>query len=577
MAKDQSISLKDGVYKLQLSLLEGISDESHLFAAGSLMTRSDYEDVVTERSITNLCGYPLCCNSLPSDRPRKGRFRISLKEHKVYDLQETYMYCSSSCAVNSQAFAKSLQDERCSVVNSEKLNEVLRLFGNTSLDSEGNLGKNGDLGLSGLKIQEKKEIKAGEVSLEQWIGPSNSIEGYVPQRDHSSNPSPSKNRKEGSKVNNTMSSGKKDFHISEMDFMSSIITEDEYSVSKMPSGSTETASNTKFKEPKEKMSYMDLDGQLSTLENPPALAKNGSEWKSSGSIGEKSKIIKKDDPGIQEVPSASNPCQTSFNSSTAEAEEEVQAEKVAKSSKIIIKSSLKPSGAKKLSRSVTWADEKVDGTGSGNLCEFSDGENKESHEMLGSTDVGDNDDMLRFASAEAVAMALSEAAEAVASGEFDVTDAVSEAGIIILPHSHDADEGELMEDGDLLEPEPAPLKWPTKPGIPQSDFFDLEDSLYDPPPEGFGLSLSPFATMWMALFAWITSSSLAYIYGRDESLHEEYLSVNGREYPCKITLADGRSTEIKQTLAGCLARALPGLSADLRLPTPISTLEQGMD
>ena len=107
----------------------------------------------------------------------------------------------------------------------------------------------------------------------------------------------------GSKVNNTMSSGKRDFHISEMDFMSTIITEDEYSVSKMPSGSTETASNTKFKEPKEKMSYMDLDGQLSTLENPPVLAKNGSEWKSSGSIGEKSKIIKKDCPSIQEVPS----------------------------------------------------------------------------------------------------------------------------------------------------------------------------------------------------------------------------------------------------------------------------------
>lgn len=220
-----------------------------------------------------------------------------------------------------------------------------------------------------------------------------------------------------------MYSGKKDFHISEMDFMSTIITEDEYSVSKMPSGSTETASNTKFKEPKEKMSYMDLDGQLSTLENPPALAKNGSEWKSSRSIGEKSKIIKKDDPSMQEVPSASNPCQTSFNSSTAEAEEEAQAEKAAKSSKIMIKSSLKPSGTKKLSRSVTWADEKGDGTGSGNLCEFSDGENKESHEILGSTDVGDNDEVLRFASAEAVAMALSEAAEAVASGEFDVTDA----------------------------------------------------------------------------------------------------------------------------------------------------------
>ena len=80
----------------------------------------------------------------------------------------------------------------------------------------------------------------------------------------------------------------------------------------------------------------------------------------------------------------------------------------------------------------------------------------------------------------------------------------------------------------------------------------------------------------MALFAWITSSSIAHIYGRNESSHEEYLSVNGREYPQKIVLTDGRSSEIKQTLAGCLARALPGLVADLRLPTPVSNLEQGV-
>ena len=88
--------------------------------------------------------------------------------------------------------------------------------------------------------------------------------------------------------------------------------------------------------------------------------------------------------------------------------------------------------------------------------------------------------------------------------------------------------------------------------------------------------LSAFAKMWNALFTWTTSSTLAYIYGRDDSLHEEYLLVNGRDYPQKIVLGDGRSSEIKQTLAGSLARALPGLVADLRLPTPISSLEQGM-
>lgn len=198
MAKDQPITVKDAVLKLQLSLLEGIQNQDQLFAAGSLMSRSDYEDVVTERSITNICGYPLCCNSLPSDRPRKGRYRISLKEHKVYDLHETYMYCSSSCVVNSKAFAGSLQDKRCSVLNPEKLNEVLRLFGNMSLGLEKKSGKHEESGLSPLTIQEKTETITGEMSLKQWIGPSNAIEGYVPkERDSDSKGSSQKNLNKG--------------------------------------------------------------------------------------------------------------------------------------------------------------------------------------------------------------------------------------------------------------------------------------------------------------------------------------------------------------------------------------------
>lgn len=187
---------------------------------------------------------------------------------------------------------------------------------------------------------------------------------------------------------------------------------------------------------------------------------------------------------------------------------------------------------------------------------------------------------------------------------------VSEAGITILPSTHDIGEDGTVEDVDMLEKDSVTLKWPRKPGIPDVDLFDSEDSWYDTPPEGFSLTvslveistdilscllfldsssfillfdafmtlfqLSPFATIWNALFSWISSSSLAYIYGRDDSFHEEYLSVNGREYPHKIVSTDGRSSEIKQTLARCLSRVLPGLVADLRLPTPISTLEQGM-
>ncbi|KAK5813547.1 hypothetical protein PVK06_028998 [Gossypium arboreum] len=82
--------------------------------------------------------------------------------------------------------------------------------------------------------------------------------------------------------------------------------------------------------------------------------------------------------------------------------------------------------------------------------------------------------------------------------------------------------------------------------------------------------------MWNSLFEWITSSSLAYIYGRDEIFHEEHLSVNGREYPQKIVLRNGCSSEIKETLACCISRALTAIVTALRLPIPISTLEQGM-
>lgn len=197
MAKNESITLKNAIHKLQLSLFEGIKTEDQLSAAGSLISRSDYQDVVTERSIASMCGYPLCNNPLPSDQPRKGRYRIALKEHKVYDLHETYMYCSTSCVVNSGTFAGSLQEERCSVLDSARLNQIMRLFEGLSLDSKEDLGKNGDLGLSELKIQERTDIKAGEVSMEEWIGPSNAVEDFVPQRNQSSKPLRVKNRKEG--------------------------------------------------------------------------------------------------------------------------------------------------------------------------------------------------------------------------------------------------------------------------------------------------------------------------------------------------------------------------------------------
>ncbi|XP_054802034.1 putative RNA polymerase II subunit B1 CTD phosphatase RPAP2 homolog isoform X2 [Prosopis cineraria] len=570
MAKDQPVSVKDAVYKLQLFLLEGIQSEDQLFAAGSLMSRSDYEDVVTERYITDICGYPLCSNPLPSesDRPRKGRYHISLKEHKVYDLHETYKYCSSGCVVNSKSFAMSLQDKRCSVLDPKKLNDIFRLLGNVDVDvgPDKKVGKPEELGLSGLIIQEKTETSTGDVPLEQWIGPSNAIEGYVPkQRDSDFKGSSRKSIKKGSKANHGKMSGSKNLIINEMDFTSTIITQDEYNVSKLPVDQKETNSDFKIK-PSE-MNHENLENQLENLKSSSHPLKINSERTLEQPTGVDDKIVRDSDHEIQELSSsfrialnigmsdgdeeqnakeitgsskqmlkssvkqlgksgvehhdpvlerqfeveqnefeeksvqlngekskvATNGNTSASNIDAANAEEKL-AEKETRLSKNKLKSSLKKSGEKKLSRSVTWADERRDSSGSKNLCEFKEMRDvKES--SVGSTHIVDDEATLRHASAEACAIALSQASEAVASGGSDVAEAVSEAGIIILPSPQDPGEEQTIDQVDAIEKDLVSLKWPRKPGISDNDLFDMEDSWYEPPPEGFSLTERLLDTM----------------------------------------------------------------------------------
>ncbi|XP_022980004.1 putative RNA polymerase II subunit B1 CTD phosphatase RPAP2 homolog isoform X1 [Cucurbita maxima] len=575
MAKNQTILIKDTVYKLQLALLDGIHNENQLFAAGSLMSRSDYEDVVTERSIANLCGYPLCQSNLPSDNTRKGRYRISLKEHKVYDLEETYKYCSSTCLINSRAFSGRLQDERCSVMNPGKLKEILRLFENLSLDSKENTRNSCDLG---LEIQEKIESSIGEVPIEEWMGPSNAIEGYVPHRNHNIMTLPSKDGKElkdGSKAKIKQLGVEKDF-FSDFSFASTVITDEEYSVSKISSGLKEMTFDTKSKAQTGEFCGKQSNEQFTILETPhgPAPTKNSVGRKARGTK-ERTNVsaTAESNNNLSDSPSTSNHCNTNCNITTEEPKggsnelNETQ-----------IKSSLKQPGKKNLRRSVTWADAKTDETSIINLPEDREmGKTKECSRMTSNLVNADNgnEDMLRVESAEACAMALSQAAEAITSGQNEVSDAVSEAGIIILPRPSDANEEVSTNGKNISEPYSSSEK-SNKPGILHSDLFDPEDSWYDSPPEGFSLTLSSFATMWMAIFAWMTSSSLAYIYGKDEKFHEEFQYIDGREYPRKIVSADGRSSEIKQTLAGCLTRSIPGLASELKLSTPISSLEHGM-
>ncbi|KAI8357716.1 Rtr1/RPAP2 family-domain-containing protein [Mortierella sp. GBAus27b] len=83
-------------------------DEDTLGEAANRIKQSHYQEVIEERNIVNLCGYPLC--SRPP-RDMKGKFRISLQERKVYDITILKKYCSSTCLSASRWIEAQMTEE----------------------------------------------------------------------------------------------------------------------------------------------------------------------------------------------------------------------------------------------------------------------------------------------------------------------------------------------------------------------------------------------------------------------------------------------------------------------------------
>ncbi|KAK8942619.1 hypothetical protein KSP39_PZI009090 [Platanthera zijinensis] len=750
---------RGGVSGGDYSFVEG----SQLYAAGSLLSRPDYDDVVIERSIAGICGYPPCPNPLPVDRNRRGRFRISLREHRVYDLEETYNYCSESCVVRSQTFRMSLNSERVSDLSEAKIEQILRLFGPSKIGGE-ELEEGLDLATKNLSIKEKEDAGAGEVSLDEWLRPANAIEGYVPQHDriggslkNIEEPSPAVTKamrkkaeadlvcihgrcceaqtrqkllaskyKTPMKRSNTFveegvivageelkrrhlekeaakkkklaiadaapqrkstpfgesSTAGKDMEVSldmenpkYADEMTSILqlVEDEtiavlkdlgmlkppvpnfvrrHNSRKMTEGEVPVASSkfvsnetdgihskdySAVKEDASKMISGNIDFPTSII-----VGNEFDNWNASVPTGQdishmiakqlenvvleekntrKNAIVKArsvDDSGVMENQSSKRPSKLSrpkakkkdagenneklviesfagirdednalysnqptptevfsknvkvvYSKKMASSNDhavkvhkhKVLSEEKTKSQGKILKSSLKPSGSKVGSHSVKWADE----------------ENAVEDKKIILKESSKEDYVIseRFTSAEACAAALIQAAESVASGKTEVEDAVSEAGILIFPQSQPL-QGEKEYNDDIHELDLGIVKWPKKTVLLDTDMFEVEDSWHDTTPEGFSLHLSPFATMWMALFGWINSSSLAYIYGYDGSSHQKFMLVNGKEYPAKVMLRDGQSLEIRQALDGFICRILPAFVKDQMISVPVSTMEKFM-
>eukprot|EP00242_Pyramimonas_sp_CCMP2087_P009878 CAMPEP_0198200658 /NCGR_PEP_ID=MMETSP1445-20131203/3634_1 /TAXON_ID=36898 /ORGANISM="Pyramimonas sp., Strain CCMP2087" /LENGTH=473 /DNA_ID=CAMNT_0043870787 /DNA_START=73 /DNA_END=1490 /DNA_ORIENTATION=+ len=62
-------------------------------------TRDEYKEVIEERYIAGACGNPICRNPAPQDLGRKGKYKIALHQHKVYETPQATRLCSPKCNV----------------------------------------------------------------------------------------------------------------------------------------------------------------------------------------------------------------------------------------------------------------------------------------------------------------------------------------------------------------------------------------------------------------------------------------------------------------------------------------------
>uniref|UniRef100_A0A8C4WVW8 RNA polymerase II subunit B1 CTD phosphatase RPAP2 homolog n=1 Tax=Eptatretus burgeri TaxID=7764 RepID=A0A8C4WVW8_EPTBU len=87
-------------------LLEDDVTQEVLAQLGGKITPAHYDDVIEERALEMLCGFPLCNKHLKY--VAKQQFKIVMKTNKVYDLSRRKRFCSNFCFGASRYFASQI-------------------------------------------------------------------------------------------------------------------------------------------------------------------------------------------------------------------------------------------------------------------------------------------------------------------------------------------------------------------------------------------------------------------------------------------------------------------------------------
>ncbi|XP_048207920.1 putative RNA polymerase II subunit B1 CTD phosphatase RPAP2 isoform X2 [Perognathus longimembris pacificus] len=147
-AVKKKIEFERKALRIVEQLLEENITEEFLKECGKFITPAHYSDIVDERSIIKLCGYPLCQKKLGTIP--KQKYKISTKTNKVYDITERKSFCSNFCYKASKIFEAQISNTPVWVREEERHPDFQLL-------------QEGQSGHSGEEVQFSKALKRSDI------------------------------------------------------------------------------------------------------------------------------------------------------------------------------------------------------------------------------------------------------------------------------------------------------------------------------------------------------------------------------------------------------------------------------
>ncbi|KAM3957049.1 putative RNA polymerase II subunit B1 CTD phosphatase RPAP2 [Aphomia sociella] len=133
------------------NLLEKDITESYFLKCLADINQSHLDDVIEERAIIHICGYPLCQNNISEKDIPKQKYRISVKTNKVYDITARKSFCSNTCYKSAIYIKKQLLTSPLWFREYEEIPKFHLL----PLDTVGSLGQEVDVAL----VEKIKAVK----------------------------------------------------------------------------------------------------------------------------------------------------------------------------------------------------------------------------------------------------------------------------------------------------------------------------------------------------------------------------------------------------------------------------------